>query len=169
MVAIGVRTAEDDRDLGGSVGARATDGTPLKVRPLRREDRERYRRAVDGLSATTVLLRFGGPKARLTDAEVDNFLDVGQRGREALVITDAGDHDILGVARFAPLPDEPGSAEVAVVVADEWQGKGLGTLLMDHWFPWAGDAGTCGCRRRAWRTTVSSPGSSPVTASTPPR
>jgi len=110
--------------------------SPLLVRALRPEDRDRYRRAVDGLSAGTVRLRFGGRRPRLTDAEVESFLDVGRGGREAVVATDP-DGEIVGVARFAPARDDPAAVEAAVVVADRWQGRGVGTALVDRLVPLA--------------------------------
>jgi RimJ/RimL family protein N-acetyltransferase len=112
------------------------DTLPLVVRPLCPEDRDRYRRAVDGLSPTTVQLRFGGPRPRLSDAEVDAFLDVGREGREAVVATDPGG-EIVGVARFAPSHEDPEAVEAAVVVADRWQGRGVGTALVDRLVPLA--------------------------------
>ena len=42
---------------------------------------------------------------------------------------------LIGVARYVRLPDDPEAAEVAVVVADHWQGRGLGTLLVDELAP----------------------------------
>ena len=42
---------------------------------------------------------------------------------------------LLGVARYVRLPEDPEAAEVAVVVADPWQGRGIGTLLVDELAP----------------------------------
>ena len=107
-----------------------SDGTRLALRALRPDDRERYVRALRGLSAETLFRRFGGPKHRLSDSEVDRFLDVGHEGREAVVATDSPGHEIIAVARVAPWPNEEGTGDVGIVVADAWQRRGLGTILM---------------------------------------
>lgn len=107
-----------------------SDGSGVRVRPLLADDRARYLAAIDQLSPRTVQLRFGGPRGQLSAAEVDAFLDVGRDGREALVVTDAGDDRILAIGRFAPTALDATTAEVAVVVVDEWQGHGLGTILL---------------------------------------
>jgi GNAT superfamily N-acetyltransferase len=59
-------------------------------------------------------------------AEVDRFVHVDHHDREALVAI--SDDDIVAVARFDRLPGTTG-AEVAFVVADAWQGLGLGTRM----------------------------------------
>ena len=106
------------------------DGTQVRLRPLRPTDRDLYRRAVDSLSPRTIALRFGGAKRRLTEREVDHFLDNGHDGGEALVATTIAGTTILAVGRYALMPTDATTAEVALVVADEWQTKGLGGLLL---------------------------------------
>jgi GNAT superfamily N-acetyltransferase len=106
------------------------DGSRIWVRPLRERDRAPYLRAVNGLSPTTIALRFGRPRSGLRDEEVTSFLDNGHDGREALAATTADRRTIIGVARMAPAPLGPEIAEVAVVVADAWQGRGVGRRLV---------------------------------------
>jgi RimJ/RimL family protein N-acetyltransferase len=105
-------------------------GSRIWVRPLRPDDRDSYLRGVDSLSPTTMALRFGRPKSGLRDDEIDAFLDNGHHGREALAATTANGRTIIGIARLAPAPGSPDTAEVAIVVTDAWQGRGVGHLLM---------------------------------------
>jgi len=105
------------------------DGTRIWVRPLRAEDRDSYVRALAGLSPATVAFRYGRPRAHLLNEEIDAFLDNGRDGREALAAVTADGRTIIGIARMAPLAADPGTAEVAIVVADAWQHLGVGHLL----------------------------------------
>ncbi len=110
-------------------GSQVDAAAGLTVRPLRPGDRETYVRFVAGTSDRTRLLRFGAPKRAMTTREVDRMLDVGHDGAEALAAwTPAG--EIVAVARYAPFPDAPGVADVAIVVADELQGRGVGSWLL---------------------------------------
>lgn len=79
-----------------------------------------YRR----LSPDTVYRRFMGP-IKPSEMLTQRLLDIDHCRREALIAIDS--RGIAGVVRFAPLGE---MTEVAIVVADEWQRRGLGTLLM---------------------------------------
>ncbi len=66
--------------------------------------------------------------AELTDAQLDYLTQVDHHDHEALVaLTDDG--GLVGVARFVRLADDPAAAEAAVTVADDWQGRRIGTML----------------------------------------
>src|SRR5438094_619514 len=79
------------------------------------------------LSPTTVYRRFHSPITRPEQAHPKFLLDIDHRDREAVVAVVDG--EIVGVARYVR---HPGScaAEVAVVVADDWQRQGIATRLM---------------------------------------
>ncbi len=102
-------------------------GEGLLVREISPADAGRLVRFHDGLSAETLRLRFFGPHPRLSPQELVRFTTVDHRDREALVALD-GD-DIVAVGRWDRLAD-PAVAEVAFVVADTWQGHGIGPLLL---------------------------------------
>jgi RimJ/RimL family protein N-acetyltransferase len=116
------------------------DPAVLTVRPLREPDRAAYLRAVAGLSDRTRLLRFGTPKPTLTQREVDHLLDVGHDGAEAYVAIDPAG-EIVAIARIAPMTGTPEAGDVAIVVADAWQGAGVGGLLLERLIPVAWAAG----------------------------
>jgi RimJ/RimL family protein N-acetyltransferase len=102
------------------------DGTSVRVRAMRETDRARLVRFHERLSDETTYLRFFSVHPHLSPGEVAWFTQVDHRGREAIVATVSG--EIVGVARFDRL-DDPAEAEVAFVVEDAWQGRGLGSLL----------------------------------------
>jgi GNAT superfamily N-acetyltransferase len=100
------------------------------IRPIARTDRERLAAAFSALSENTRRRRFGGLASRLTARELDRLTDVDHHEHEALAAVAPGGSRIVGVARYIALPDDPGAAEVAIAVDDEWQGRGLGRRLM---------------------------------------
>jgi RimJ/RimL family protein N-acetyltransferase len=106
------------------------DGATLTLRRLEELGRDAYVAALPRLSERSKALRFAGPKPRLSSREVDFFMDVGHDGREALVALDPGTGELVAIARFAPFPAEPGVADVAVLVWDGWQGRGIGTAIL---------------------------------------
>jgi acetyl coenzyme A synthetase (ADP forming)-like protein len=105
------------------------DGGTVHVRPLGPEDGDRLVAFHAGLSHDTVYLRFFAPKPTLSPDEVEWFTHVDHHARVALVAELGG--RLVGVARY---DREPGtdSAEVAFVVSDEHQGRGIGTALLEH-------------------------------------
>ena len=109
-----------------------TDGVDITVRPVRPGDADALRAAFERLSPESRRSRFHAPKRRLTDAEVRYLTDVDHRDHEALVALAGDDADaIVGVARYVRLADEPSAAEAAIVVGDEWQGRGIATTLLE--------------------------------------
>jgi GNAT superfamily N-acetyltransferase len=106
-----------------------SDGTAVQLRLIRPDDGGALRAFHARLSPESIVLRFFGPHPRLSDAEVERFTHVDGVDRLALVAGQAS--EILAVARYdrSPGSDE---AEVAFVVDDAFQGRGLGTLLLQH-------------------------------------
>jgi acetyl coenzyme A synthetase (ADP forming)-like protein len=105
------------------------DGGTVHIRPIRPDDTERLRALFHRLSAETVYLRFFTPVSEPTAAQLSHLCTVDHSDRVALVAT-LGD-EIVAVARYDRLrgTDE---AEVAFTVQDDQQGRGLGTLLLEH-------------------------------------
>jgi RimJ/RimL family protein N-acetyltransferase len=96
---------------------------------LERTDGEALRRLFFRLSPETVYRRFHSPIARPEQAHPQRLLDVDHHDREAVVAVVDG--EIVGVARYARWPDTD-RADLAVVVADDWQRHGVATRMLSY-------------------------------------
>lgn len=109
------------------------DGSRLRIRPIRASDKAELNAGLGRLSPATVHQRFMSPKNRFSSAELRYLTEVDGRHHAALVAEERDPpHRIVAVARYVELPDEPGTADVAIVVGDPLQGQGLGTVLAAH-------------------------------------
>jgi RimJ/RimL family protein N-acetyltransferase len=82
------------------------------------------------LSAESRRLRFLTVKPSLSDSELRYLTEVDGHHHEALGAIDPATGQGIGVARFVRDEHDPSRAEVAVTVADEWQRRGVGKLLL---------------------------------------
>lgn len=108
------------------------DGTRALVRPISAADKQRLREGFNLLSPRSRYLRFHAPVKRLTQEQLRYLTEIDYRDHMAWVATDL-DHPEkpgMGVARYIRVSDEPEVGEAAVTVLDEYQGRGLGTLLL---------------------------------------
>jgi GNAT superfamily N-acetyltransferase len=110
---------------------RTRDGARLTVRPIEPGDKKALVRGFEHLGEESRHRRFLAPIRHLTRSELAYFTELDHRNHEALVAFD-GDGELVGVARYVRLDDRPGLAEVAVTVPDDWQGRGVGTALLDR-------------------------------------
>ena len=113
------------------------DGTTMHLRPLRPDDADALQRFQVAQSERSAYFRFFAPVRRLTDRELARLTHLDHHDRVALVavrpgVDDEGSprEDILGVARYDRVT--PAEAEVAFNIADAMQGKGLGSVLLEH-------------------------------------
>ena len=108
-----------------------SDGSSLTIRAITPEDREIEQAFVRNLSANSKYLRFFSAIKELTPRMLDRFTQVDFPREMAFIatVTDSDTEREIGVARYAPGSGDK-TAEFAVVVADEWQGRGIGGKLL---------------------------------------
>ena len=111
------------------------DGTPVTIRPIRPEDEPLMVQFHHTLSERSVYLRYFCSLSLSTRVEHERLVRIcfGSYDRGfALVadrkISETGQHEVLGVGRFSAI--NRSEAEAAVLVSDQWQGRGLGTELL---------------------------------------
>jgi GNAT superfamily N-acetyltransferase len=104
----------------------------VRIRPIQPADAALLNDGFARLSPESRRLRFLGPKSGLSASELRYFTEVDHHDHEALVAVSRWSGRGLGVARFVKLADDPTTADVAVVVVDDWQRLGLGTALVDR-------------------------------------
>jgi RimJ/RimL family protein N-acetyltransferase len=110
---------------------RLRSGVEVMIRPLTSSDGPALQAAYGRLSPESRYQRFLAPKPYLSESEVRYLVDVDGSSHIALVATLASNPArIVGVARCVRLPEEPSTAEFAVVVGDPLQGQGLATALL---------------------------------------
>lgn len=105
------------------------DGTVLRLRALEADDREGLAALFARLSRESRQRRFLGPKPRLTARELTYLTEIDHVTHEALAAVDVRDGSIVGVSRYAGWDREDSVAEIAVAVADDLQGRGIGLAL----------------------------------------
>ena len=108
------------------------DGVVVRLRPIVPEDAPRLVALYDRLSLDTRYHRFFSAMRRLPPDWARFLASVDHRTRLALVVEAPGDPEaLIAVARYEP-GGAPDTAEVAFVVQDGWQDRGLGTILFQR-------------------------------------
>ena len=135
---------------------RLADGTPVRLRLLRRADREKLVAAFDRLSPESRYRRFFTAMPRLPEKLLRRLLDIDGWNHVAIgaetVTTDPAEAEGVGIARFIRLTDEPAVAEAAVTVVDHMQRRGLGKLLVSALAQAARERGITRFRAEVLRT-----------------
>ena len=120
------------------------DGTVAHVRPIRPTDTAGIRRFRSAQSDESIYLRFFAPLRRLSDSDVHRFAHVDYVDQVALVATMR--EEIIGISRYDRI--DPRSAEVAFNISDHYQGKGIGSVLLEHLAAIAQEVGIAASPRR---------------------
>lgn len=113
------------------------DGTVACIRAIRADDKERVRDAFERLSPQTVYRRFFNHLKALTSGALRKTTEVDFRDDVALALTigeEPGER-LIALAQFVRVAPGADSAEVAFVVADDYQHRGAATLLLRHLVP----------------------------------
>jgi RimJ/RimL family protein N-acetyltransferase len=110
---------------------RPSHGLPeLLLRRITPEDKEALVAGLGRLSDRSVYQRFLSPKPRLTTSELRYLTEVDFVDHYALVAVLARSPDVVvGVGRWVRSAETPTDAEIAIVIADDLQGRGVGTTL----------------------------------------
>ncbi|MGH3413324.1 MAG: GNAT family N-acetyltransferase [Marmoricola sp.] len=104
------------------------EGRAAHLRPISPDDADRLVDFYEDVSDRSRYLRFFSPMPRLSDKDLHRFTHVDHHDRVAFVVTMAD--RIMGVGRYDTV--RPGLAEVAFLVQDQHQGRGIGQLLLEH-------------------------------------
>jgi RimJ/RimL family protein N-acetyltransferase len=107
------------------------NGASVRIRAIRPDDEPRLMALCRRLSPGTVYQRFFSV-GRLLPEEAHAVANVDYRLRMAVVaeVDDGPELALVGVARYGP--SDEGTADIGLVVADAWQGLGLGPLLLEE-------------------------------------
>lgn len=102
----------------------------VEIRPITPDDKEALLQGFQRLSERSRYRRFLAPHGTLTAEELRYFTEIDHHDHEALVAMDPASGEGVGVARYVRSPENPASAELAVAVLDDWQGRRVGSRLV---------------------------------------
>lgn len=118
-----------------SAADKTRDGTFIRIRAIRPDDEGRLAEAFPQLSTETIRARWRGLESKPTAGKIVEQVAFDPDVHVGLVATVwiEGEEEIVGLASyFVDAWSEPRRAEVAFIVLDEWQARGIGTLLFAH-------------------------------------
>ncbi len=109
------------------------DGLKVFIRPVKPTDEPLLRDLFYTFSRETIYYRFFSYISAMSHDKLSKFVNIDYENEMAIVaiLKDAGEEKIIGIARYA-LDKATGLAEFAFVNADEWQNKGIGTMLFSN-------------------------------------
>ena len=109
------------------------DGTKVKYRPIHPTDMTKMRDLLYKLSEGTAYYRFGWNIKKFSQKQIQNFVYVDHRKEVVIVgtVPGAAEEEIIALSGYY-LDEKTNRAEVALVVLDEWQNKGIGTFMLKY-------------------------------------
>ncbi|GAA1764956.1 GNAT family N-acetyltransferase [Luedemannella helvata] len=114
----------------GEADVLLADGATVHIRPIQPEDADAVVALHSRFSERTRYLRYFSPYPRIPAADLRRFVNVDHHDREALVVSSGG--QLIAIGRYERLGDGSPDAEVAFVVEDAHQGRGIGSVLLEH-------------------------------------
>ena len=124
----------DDSDREFSQPGTLRDGTPLTIRVMRPDDRDRIVAAFGKLDANTVYTRFFGPRKEIPAATLDRIaaIDFVKLAGIVATIGSGADETVIASATYVGIPTSDGAraAEVAFTVEEDYQRQGLASRLL---------------------------------------
>jgi GNAT superfamily N-acetyltransferase len=110
---------------------RLPGGERILVRPVAPDDKPLLAAGFERLSPQTRYRRFFAPLQGLSPTDLRYLTEIDHRDHEALAAIDPATGTLVGVARYVR-GVEPELAEVSVVVGDDWQRRGIATVLLER-------------------------------------
>jgi len=108
-----------------------TDNRKITIRPVRESDGDHPEEIKSQFSDTSIQQRFLGYIPKISKKLIKSLTTIDYKCKMAVVAVSGtqAEEEIIGIARIACENEE--SVEFAIIIADEWQGKGLASILMD--------------------------------------
>lgn len=121
--------------------AKLNDGAPVVLRPIRPEDEPLWHEMLESFSEETIRFRFFYQIGEITHEFATRYCFIDYEREIGIVAEiEEGKKKLIGVGRLVSDANLE-TAELAVVVGDPWQGRGVGTLLTDYCVEIARDRG----------------------------
>lgn len=121
-------TSKPARGSGVAATARLADGTVVSLRPIGPDDKPLLEEGMSQLSDTSRRFRFMAPIARLSRSQLAYLTEIDHSAHiawGALV-----DDRPVAIGRIVRLDEDLETAELAITVVDDWQRRGLGSVLV---------------------------------------
>ena len=129
------------KNPGLTATLKLSDGTSVFLRPIRPSDSEQAAAFREKLSAQSIYERFLGYVPKITPKLIKRLTEI-DLSREIAIVAEVdhkGQREGIAIARL--VKEKADAGEFAIIIADVWQGKGLGNLMTDYMIQIAGKIG----------------------------